>query len=272
MSKLEFKELLDEYISKLEKDYTYNLSKNNHPIFSVLQNTYTNLRRKYFFRWTSIIVMSILTVFLFYFNFFNNPALNLAIQIFSFFLVFSIFYIITHYFIKLPDIEDVNIIADRILLVREKIKNFDFDFFTVKAMIIDINSIYNTERMAYLKKYYELAKPEFDGNRNKNTNYESNPIDRMIAIDQIIDTTKIPIPIDEKELLLSCLLRFSYTNYSNVETLFRVLTKYKEKEELKENETSKLKALKKSLGNTVNILTKATQSTEAIYSSLPKMN
>lgn len=216
--------------------------------------------------------MSILTVFLFYYNFFINPTLNLVIQASSFFLVFVTFYLITHYFIKLPDIEDLNIIGDRILLVREKIKNFDFDFLTVKDMIVNIDNIYNTERMAYLKKYYELAKPAFDGNRNKNTNYESNPIDRMIAIDQIIDTTKIPIPLDEKELLLSCLLRFSYTNFSNVETLFRVLTKYKGKEELKENESSKLKVLRKSLGNTVNILTKATQSTEAIYSSLPKMN
>lgn len=41
MSKTEFKELLEEYTSNLEKDYDSNQTGNsNHPIFSLIQNTY----------------------------------------------------------------------------------------------------------------------------------------------------------------------------------------------------------------------------------------
>lgn len=272
MRRMEFKDILEKYISNLEKDYNYNKKNNNHPIFSVIQNTYFGLKLKYNYSWIGAGVLLVIILSLFSYTYIVTYPINLLVLITFNILLIVIYYVVVIYVIKLPDLDDVRILGDRVLLVREKIKFHDFDFLTIKEMIAEISNIYNTERMAYLKKYYELAKPAFDGNRNKNTNYESNPIDRMIAIDQIIDTTKIPIPIQEKELLLSCLLRFSFTNFSNVETLFRVLTKYKEKEELKENETSKLKALKKSLGNTVNILTKATQSTEAIYSSLPKMN
>ena len=40
MSKTKFKELLEEYISNLEKDYDSNQTGNsNHPVFSVIQNT-----------------------------------------------------------------------------------------------------------------------------------------------------------------------------------------------------------------------------------------
>ena len=44
MSKTEFKELLEEYTSNLEKDYDSNQTGNSkHPIFSVIQNTYQKL-------------------------------------------------------------------------------------------------------------------------------------------------------------------------------------------------------------------------------------
>jgi len=59
-------------------------------------------------------------------------------------------------------------------------------------------------------------KPTFDGNKNKNTNYESNPFERLIAIDQIIETTKIPIQNEERALLLSSILRISDTNFQKM--------------------------------------------------------
>ena len=51
MSKTKFKELLEEYISNLEKDYDSNQTGNsNHPIFSVIQNTYQKIEDKYYYR------------------------------------------------------------------------------------------------------------------------------------------------------------------------------------------------------------------------------
>jgi len=51
MSKPEFKELLEEYISNLEKDYDSNQKGNsNQPIFSLIQNTYQKLKDKYYYR------------------------------------------------------------------------------------------------------------------------------------------------------------------------------------------------------------------------------
>ena len=41
MRKQEFKEILEEYISDLEKDYDFDIKGNsNHPTFSLIQNTY----------------------------------------------------------------------------------------------------------------------------------------------------------------------------------------------------------------------------------------
>ena len=49
MSKTKFKELLEEYISNLEKDYDSNQKENsNHPVFSLIQNTYQKLEDKYY--------------------------------------------------------------------------------------------------------------------------------------------------------------------------------------------------------------------------------
>jgi len=42
---------------------------------------------------------------------------------------------------KTPDLVDITSLGDRILLVREKIKNFEFDYYVVKEMIIDIDKI-----------------------------------------------------------------------------------------------------------------------------------
>ena len=51
MSKTEFKELLEEYTSNLEKDYNSNQTGNSkHPVFSVIQNTYQKLEDKYYYR------------------------------------------------------------------------------------------------------------------------------------------------------------------------------------------------------------------------------
>jgi hypothetical protein len=186
------------------------------------------------------------------------------------FLILLFFYLVVTIFIKIPDLVDITSLGDRILLVREKIKNFDFDYFVVKEMIIDIDKIYLLEQLAYLRKYYELMKPSFDGNKNKSTNYESNPIERLIAINQIIETTKIPIQNEEKVLLLSSILRISDTNFQNVKTSLNVLNKIKNKEELKESELKKLEIIKESLSNTITILQVATKNTEKLFNTLDK--
>jgi hypothetical protein len=271
MSKTKFKELLEEYISNLEKDYDSNQTGNsNHPVFSVIQNTYQKLEDKYYYRklgftlsyfFFCIIYLTITIVF---------SSLPLPFFIVFPFLILLFFYIIETKFIKTPDLVDITSLGDRILLVREKIKNFDFDYYVVKEMIIDIDKIYHLERLAYLTKYYELMKPTFDGNKNKNTNYESNPFERLIAIDQIIETTKIPIQNEERALLLSSILRISDTNFQNVKTSLNVLNKIKNKEELKESELKKLEIIKKSLSNTITILQVATKNTENLFSTLDK--
>ena len=51
MSKTQFKELLEEYISNLEKDYDSNQTGNsNHPTYSLIKNTYKKIEDKYFYR------------------------------------------------------------------------------------------------------------------------------------------------------------------------------------------------------------------------------
>jgi hypothetical protein len=270
-SKTQFKELLEEYIINLEKDYDSNQTgKSNHPVYSVIQNTYQKIEDKYYYRKlgftltyfsVSIIYLAITIVL---------PSLPLAFFIIFPFMILLFFYVAEAILIKTPDLVDITSLGDRILLVREKIKFFDFDFLEVKEMIIDIDKIYNLERLAYLKKYYELMKPTFDGNKNKNTNYESNPFERLIAIDQIIETTKIPIQNEERALLLSSILRISDTDFPNVKTSLNVLNKIKNKEELKESELKKLEIIKESLGNTITILQVATRNTENLFNALDK--
>ena len=51
MSKTQFKELLEEYISNLEKDYDSNQTGNsNHPTYSLIKNTYQKIEDKYYYR------------------------------------------------------------------------------------------------------------------------------------------------------------------------------------------------------------------------------
>ena len=271
MRKQEFKEILEEYISDLEKDYDFDIKGNsNHPTFSLIQNTYQKLKDKYYYRKLGFT----LTYFLFCIVYLGItivfPSLPLTLFIISPFLILIIFYLVVTKLIKTPDLVDITSLGDRILLVREKIKNFDFDFFVVKEMIIDIDKIYYFERIAFLKKYYELMKPTFDGNKNKNTNYESNPIERLIAIDQIIETTKIPIQSEERALLLSSILRISDSDFPNVKTSLNVINKIKNKEQLKDSELKKLDKIKESLRNTVTILQVATKNTENLFSQLDK--
>ena len=271
MSKTKFKELLEEYISNLEKDYDSNQTGNsNHPVFSVIQNTYQKLEDKYYYRKLGFTLTFFLICILYLAITIVFPSLPLPFFIVFPFLIPFFFYLIETKFIKAPDLVDITSLGDRILLVREKIKNFDFDYLVVKEMIIDIDKIYHLERLAYLKQYYELMKPTFDGNKNKNTNYESNPVERLIAIDQIIDTTKIPIQNEERALLLSSILRISDSDFPNVKTSLNVLNKIKNKEELKESELKKLTIIKESLSKTITILQVATKNTEKLFSALDK--
>ena len=271
MSKPKFKQLLEEYISTLEIDYNSNQKGTCiHPVSSLIQNTYQKLKDKYYYRKLSITLI-----------FYLFCLINLAITIIfnslplEFFIVFPflillIFYLAVTKLIKIPDLVDILSLGDRILLVREKIKNFDLDYFAVKEMIIDIDHIYQLESIAYLKKYYELMKPTFDGNKNKNTNYESNPVERLIAINQIIETTKIPIQNEERALLLSSILRISDSDFPNVKTSLNVINKIKNKEELKDSEFKKLDIIKISLRNTTTILHVATKNTEYLFRTLDK--
>jgi hypothetical protein len=255
MSKTPFKELLEEYISNLEKDYDSNQTGNsNHPVYSVIQNTYQKLEDKYYYRKLGFTLTFFLICILYLAITIVFPSLPLPFFIVFPSLILLFFYLIETKFIKTPDLVDITSLGDRILLVREKIKYFDFDYPEIKEMIIDIDKIYHLERLAYLKKYYELMKPTFDGNKNKNTNYESNPVERLIAIDQIIETTKIPIQNEERALLLSSILRISDSDFPNVKTLLNVINKIKNKEELKDSELKKIEMLKESLRNTITIL------------------
>ena len=271
MSKMEFKELLEEYTSNLEKDYDSNQKENsNHPVFSLIQNTYQKLEDKYYYRKLGFTLMYFLSCIIYLAITIVFPSLPMAFFIVFPFFILLFFYLVVTKLIKTPDLVDITSLGDRISLVREKIKNFDFDYFVVKEMIIAIDKIYHLERFAYLKKYYELMKPTFDGNKNKNTNYESNPLERLIAIDQIIETTKIPIQNEERVLLLSSILRISDSDFPNVKTLLNVINKIKNKEELKDSEFKKLELIKESLRNTITILQVATKNTENLFSTLDK--
>ena len=271
MSKTQFKELLEEYISNLEKDYDSNQTGNsNHPTYSLIKNTYKKIEDKYFYRKLGFTLTYFLFCLVYIAITIALPSLPLAFFIAFPFMILFFFYIVVTKLIKTPDLVDITSLGDRILLVREKIKYYDFDYLEVKEMIIDIDKIYHLERLAYLKKYYELMKPTFDGNKNKNTNYESTPVERLIAIDQIIETTKIPLQNEERTLLLSSILRISDSDFPNVKTSLNVLNKIKNKEELKDSELKKLDAIKESLRNTITILQVATKNTENLFNTLDK--
>jgi len=271
MRKQEFKEILEEYISDLEKDYDFDIKGNsNHPTFPLIQNTYQKLKDKYYYRKLGFTLMFFLFCIIYLAVAIVYSSLPLVFFIVFPFMIPLFFYIVVTKLIKTPDLVDITSLGDRILLVREKIKYFDFDYLEVKEMIIDIDKIYHFERIAFLKKYYELMKPTFDGNKNKNTNYESNPVERLIAIDQIIETTKIPIQSEERALLLSSILRISDSDFPNVKTSLNVLNKIKNKEELKDSEIKKIAAIKESLRNTITILQVATKNTENLFSQLDK--
>lgn len=271
MSKTQFKELLEEYISNLEKDYDSNQTGNsNHPTYSLIKNTYKKIEDKYFYRKLGFTLTYFLFCLVYIAITIALPSLPLAFFIVFPFMILFFFYIVVTKFIKTPDLVDITSLGDRILLVREKIKYYDFDYLEVKEMIIDIDKIYHLERLAYLRKYYELMKPTFDGNKNKNTNYESTPVERLIAIDQIIETTKIPLQNEERTLLLSSILRISDSDFPNVKTSLNVLNKIKNKEELKDSELKKIDAIKESLRNTITILQVATKNTENMFNTLDK--
>lgn len=271
MSKTKFKELLEEYISNLEKDYDSNQTGNcNHPTYSLIKNTYQKIEEKYYYRKLGFTLTYFLFCVVYIAITIALPSLPLAFFIVFPFMILFFFYIVVTKLIKTPDLVDITSLGDRILLVREKIKYYDFDYLEVKEMIIDIDKIYHLERLAYLKKYYELMKPSFNGNKNKSTNYESNPVERLIAIDQIIETTKIPIQNEERTLLLSSILRISDSDFPNVKTLLNVINKIKNKEELKDSELRKIEVIKDSLRNTITILQVATKNTENLFNTLDK--
>ena len=84
MSKTQFKELLEEYISNLEKDYDSNQTGNsNHPVFSVIQNTYQKLEDKYYYRKLGFTLMYFLSCIIYLAITIVFPSLPLA-----FFIVF----------------------------------------------------------------------------------------------------------------------------------------------------------------------------------------
>ena len=271
MSKTKFKELLEEYISNLEKDYDSNQTGNsNHPTYSLIKNTYQKIEDKYYYRKLGFTLIYFLFCVVYISITIALPSLPLAFFIVFPFMILLFFYVIVTKLIKTPDLVDITSLGDRILLVREKIKYYNFNYIEIKEMIIDIDKIYHLERMAYLRKYYDLMKPSFNGNTNKSTNYESNPVERLIAIDQIIETTKIPLQNEERTLLLSSILRISDSDFPNVKTSLNVINKVKNKEELKDRELKKIESIKESLRNSITILQVATKNTENLFNTLDK--
>jgi len=126
MSKTKFKELLEEYISNLEKDYDSNQTGNsNHPVFSVIQNTFQKLEGKYYYRKLGYTLSCFLICIIYLAITIVFPSLPMAFFIVLPFLILLFFYLVVTIFIKIPDLVDITSLGDRILLEREKIKNFD---------------------------------------------------------------------------------------------------------------------------------------------------
>ena len=113
-SKTLFKELLEEYISNPEKDYYSNQTgDNNHPIFTLIQNTLQKIEVKYYYRKLSytltyffvcLIYLEITIVF---------PSLPMV-----YFIIFPLinrlfFYIIGTKFIKTPDLVDITCLSGK---------------------------------------------------------------------------------------------------------------------------------------------------------------
>lgn len=245
MSKLTFDKLLKEYISKLEIDYKDNLENSKHPIFSVIQNTFTRLRNKYYYSWFCVGFTFIVILFLLYYYFFIQASINLIILLFFFVILFATHYIVVIYVIKLPDLSDVNAIGDRVLLVREKIKNYDFDFHTVKEMISDINNIYYFERIAYLKRYYELTYNA----ANKKFKEDPSPLEKYLTLRLIIKDLDVPIKDEETKYLIASLLRVGSEELTNNNTKYKLIDKilfddFLSNSNLKKSEIENIKILK----------------------------
>jgi hypothetical protein len=66
------------------------------------------------------------------------PSLPLTLFIVFPFLILLFFHLVVTKLIKTPDLVDITILGDIILIVREKIKNFDFHYMVVKEMIISV--------------------------------------------------------------------------------------------------------------------------------------
>jgi hypothetical protein len=66
------------------------------------------------------------------------PSLPLTLFIVFPFLILLFFHLVVTKLIKTPDLVDITSLGDRILIVREKIKNFDFHYMVVKEMIISV--------------------------------------------------------------------------------------------------------------------------------------
>jgi hypothetical protein len=146
---------------------------------------------------------------------------------------------------------------DRVLLVREKVKDFDYSLDEVKQLIINATKLKKAEIEIILQRYFTMIEPTFT--KLPATNEYSSPVERMICLESLIEYTKIPISIKEKKILIASLLRIGDTEIDNHNFYIKLFNKILQKEELKDNEVSKLNNLKSYIENSIGLLSKSSK-------------
>ena len=96
MSKTQFKELLEEYISNLEKDYDSNQTGNsNHPTYSLINNTYRKFEDKYYSRKLGFNITYFLFGLIYLAITFGYPSLPLVIlKVFPLMILIFVFLVL----------------------------------------------------------------------------------------------------------------------------------------------------------------------------------
>jgi len=251
MGFISFNQLLEKYITELEKESTRN--QECHPTFTLLKNAYRNITFYSYLIYFTFFLFGLLIIapfFLDVFEFLTDHLLwNLAYVSFMVLIIIAIGKIF-----KFPYLNDLWALGDRVTLVRGKIQLSEFDLEFIKEMILEKDKIFSTEAYAHLERYHQLIKPTIDGNKNKDINSESNPLERLIAFNLFLQRTQIKYGRDEYLILLSSLLRISKSDLPNVNTDLKLINKILGKEELDKKEKEQIDILATSLKKTAKLL------------------
>jgi len=219
MRKLSFNSFLNEYIVRLESNLQNNPS--NHPLFSLVKSTYTGIRNKYLYILISEIVFLMFLVGSFYYFIFIKNDDNLFGYIVLHSIFFTLYLIIVFRYIRIPDFEDIDALSDRVFWVRDKIKNYPFEYKEVKDMILNIDSIYFSERIAYLKRYHELVSSDISKPRKD----DPSSLEKYLCLRLIVDELKTTQKDEESRLLVASILRVGSKELVNNETRFNLIDK-----------------------------------------------